>query len=131
MYFLWDRPVVTSGNLQLWSRQQKQARNLENYVSCIVADVEIIQLISVQPEVFFEPTSICIADVGLILMGLVTSLLPAKFCSPESSQSLNVPRYLTKTASDCVSTLSKLHGLDCQEKTYSRGRQRPGSIYRA
>ena len=53
-------------NLQRWTRHQKETRDLEYHVCSVVADIEVVELVAVEIEVFLEAADIGIADVRLI-----------------------------------------------------------------
>lgn len=60
----WEEPPG-----QLWSRHEQHTRDLEDHVCCGVADVEVVQLISVEVEVLFQPAHVGITDICLIFAG--------------------------------------------------------------
>lgn len=62
-------PLYTTGgtrHLQLWPRNQKQSRDLEYYVCGKVANVQIVEFIAIQLEVFFQAADVGVADIGLV-----------------------------------------------------------------
>jgi hypothetical protein len=51
---------------QFWAGHQQQPRNLKYHICREIANIKVIQLIAVKPEIFLETTNIGIADIGLV-----------------------------------------------------------------
>lgn len=58
--------VLGFGVLQLGSREEHHAGDLEDKVWDVVADDEVVELVSVELEVFLETADVGIIDVGLV-----------------------------------------------------------------
>lgn len=54
--------------LQRRPRHQQHAWNLKNDISRVVADVEVVEFVSVEAKVLLESTDVGIANVGLICL---------------------------------------------------------------
>ena len=59
---------IQKGNVQAWTGHQEETRDLEDHICGVVAHIEIVELVSIKTEVFFEAADICIGDVCLVCL---------------------------------------------------------------
>lgn len=51
---------------QLWAGHEEHSRNLEDDIGCVVAHIEVVELVPEEREVLLESANIGIADIGLV-----------------------------------------------------------------